>query len=121
MEEIFFKFLLILFGFFLGGVFPMCLSDCNWYVKIFFLIVAVHISENYWLYSIVRKMVKFQKSLQIYFFKWKFFRNLKKTLWDRNSLVFFILYFSLKIQNHYRLIKLGFFFGIFVDALKVGS
>jgi hypothetical protein len=125
MEYLFFKFLLVLFGFFLGGFFPMCLSDLNWYNKIFFLLVAVHISENYWFQHLRRKGVLFNRFLKKIFSKWRFLIKLKRKIWDRNRIILWFVYIFLKIENQYKFlfqyIKLGFFFGIFVDALKVGS
>jgi hypothetical protein len=125
MEYLFFKFLLVLFGFFLGGFFPMCLSDLNWYNKIFFLLMAVHISEDYWLQHLRRKGIRFYRFVRKIFSKWRFVIKLKRRIWNKNRIVISLLYFFVKIENQYKFlfqyIKLGFFFGIFVDALKVGS
>ncbi len=117
MEQFIFQFLLVLFGFFLGGIYPIILRNCNWHTKFFFLIFLIHIFENYWLQSLL--FLFFTLNDKIYFSPIYFFIDQTK-----NSFNTFILpkYFVLlEIEIFLEYIKFGFFFGTFVDGLKLGS
>lgn len=121
MEHAIFQLFLVLFGFFLGGVFPVCLSDCGWSQKLLCLILAVHISENYWLQKVffIFKLILLSIEKKV-----SFTTICKKNKFLYKLLINFFTFIEdckLQFQTFIEYLKIGFFFGIFVDALKVGS
>ena len=71
MEQFLFEFLLVLFGFFLGGIYPIIFRTCNWYSKIFFLVFLIHTFENYWLQSLLFVFITLNE--KVYFSPLHFF------------------------------------------------
>ena len=150
MENSFFQLLLVLFGFFLGGIFPVLLSDCGWRQKLFSLLCAVHISESSLFQRIIYFLKRFflalllSKSNQKSKLKLTRVKRLTgKTIFSlflllllfplfpllpvlflsqqRITLSSFFQFYKIQFSMCLEYIKIGFFWGIFVDALKVGS
>ena len=120
METTLFQILLLLFGFFFGGNLPLFLIDYSLTYKLIFVISIVSIFETFFIENFEKKIpTKIEKNIQyqllyskknskVFFLFIKFFKN----LFDK---------YELKIKNLNQFIKFGFFWGVFVDGLKLGS
>jgi hypothetical protein len=117
MEQFIFQFLLVLFGFFLGGIYPIILRSCDSYTKFFLLVFLIHIFENYWLQSLLFLFISLNE--KIYFYPIDFFISQTKNSFNTLNLPKYFILLEIEIFLEY--IKFGFFFGTFVDGLKLGS